>query len=301
MRFIDRYFYAPSTAQKLLSIALLPISLLYLLASILRRRLTRHYDFNVPIISIGNLIAGGSGKTPFLIEIARGYKHVAIISRGYKRKSKGLVIVSLNGELKATQEQSGDEAYLIAKSLRNASVIVCKDRKKAILEAKGLGARIIFLDDGFRFNFKKLNIILKPKLKPYFNLPIPSGIYRENPLYKPKRDDLVLQEGVDYKREVGVENASDRMLLLSAIANPSRLDEFLPSGVVGKILLNDHATFNLEMIEAEFRRLNATSLLVTSKDEVKLEKCKLPLSRLVLRIEVGEEVRERVEKYILES
>lgn len=298
MRFIDRYFYAPNTAQKLLSIVLLPLSLLYLIASILRRKCAKYYDFNIPIISIGNLVAGGSGKTPFIIEIAKKYEHIAIISRGYKRKSKGLVIVSINGKLEATQEQSGDEAYLIAKSLKNASVIVCKDRKKAILEAKKLGAKIIFLDDGFRFNFKKLNIILKPKLRPYFRLPIPSGIYRENPFYKPKKDDLILQEGIEYKREVNIENPTDRMLLLTAIANPTRLDEFLPENVIGKILLQDHATFNLDEIRTKAKELDATSLLVTSKDEVKLQNCDMPLSRLVLRLNIESSVKNKIKEYI---
>ena len=168
MRFIDSYFYNPSFAQKLLSFVLLPVSLLYAISATLRRKCSKYYDFGIPIISVGNLIIGGSGKTPFIIEIAKSYPHSAIISRGYKRKSKGLVVVSHNGEILCTQPQAGDEAYLLAKSLPNASVIVSKDRKQAIHKAKELGAKYIFLDDGFRFHFKKLNIVLQPKLQPYF-------------------------------------------------------------------------------------------------------------------------------------
>ena len=234
MRFIDRYFYKPNFLHICISIVLLPISIFYLIIATLRRKCAKYYDFKIPIISVGNLIAGGSGKTPFICEIARDFKSVAVISRGYKRKSKGLVVVSHNGEICATQEQSGDEAFLIALSLKNASVIVSKDRVAGILEAQKLGAKIIFLDDGFRFNFKKLNIILSPKLEPFFKLPLPSGIYRENPFAK---GDLNLKEGVDYTREVGIENATARMLLLTAIANPTRLDEFLPPNIIGKIFL----------------------------------------------------------------
>ncbi len=295
MRFIDRYFYKPNLLHICLSCILLPISLFYLIVATLRRKCAKYYDFKIPIISVGNLIVGGTGKTPFLCEIAKDFENVAVISRGYKRKSKGLVVVSKNGEICATQEQSGDEAYLIALTLKNATIIVSKDRVAGILEAKRLGAKAIFLDDGFRFNFKKLSIVLSPKLEPFFKLPLPSGIYRENPFAK---GDLMLKEGVDYTREVGVENATARMLLLTAIANPARLDEFLPQGVIGKILLKDHARFDLDFLRAEFKRKGATSLLVTRKDFVKLQKCELPLSILSLKIHIDSSVLAQIKEYV---
>ena len=295
MRFIDRYFYKPNFLHICLAFILLPLSLFYLVVATLRRKCARYYDFKIPIISVGNLIVGGSGKTPFLCEIAKDFESVAVISRGYKRKSKGLIIVSKEGEICATQEQSGDEAYLIASALKNASVIVSKDRVAGILEAQKMGAKIIFLDDGFRFNFKKLSIVLSPKLEPFFKFPLPSGIYRENPFAK---GDLMLKEGVDYTREVGVESPTARMLLLTAIANPARLDEFLPKGVIGKILLRDHAVFDLEALRAEFRRTGATSLLVTRKDFVKLQQCDLPLSVLSLKIHIDSLVIARIKEYV---
>lgn len=295
MRFIDRYFYKPNFLHICISIILLPLSLFYLAVATLRRKCAKYYDFKIPIISVGNLIVGGSGKTPFLCEIAKDFESVAVISRGYKRKSKGLIIVSKNGEICATQEQSGDEAYLIALTLKNASVIVSKDRVAGILEAKRLGANAVFLDDGFRFNFKKLSIVLSPKLEPFFKLPLPSGIYRENPFAK---GDLMLKEGIDYTREVGVESPTARMLLLTAIANPARLDEFLPKGVIGKILLKDHAVFDLEALRAEFRRTGATSLLVTRKDFVKLQQCDLPLSILSLKIHIDSLVIAQIKEYV---
>lgn len=297
MRFIDSYFYKPNFYQKALSVLLLPISLLYFIAATLRRKFQRYIDFKIPIVSVGNLVAGGSGKTPLLQELAKKYENVAIVSRGYKRKSKGLLVVSKNGVIKASQEASGDEAYMLALSLPNASVIVCKNRKLGILKAKELGAKVVFLDDGFRFNFKKLNIILVPQLKPYFRFTIPSGIYRENPFYKNPKD-LFLKEGIDYKREVTIQDQTQRMLLVTAIANPCRLDSFLPSSIVGKITLGDHARFDLESITKEYDRLNATSLLVTKKDLVKLLNCELPLSILVLQIKIDDCIEGRIKQYI---
>lgn len=295
MRFIDRYFYKPNLLHICISFILLPISLFYLIVATLRRKCAKYYDFKIPIISVGNLIVGGSGKTPFLCEIAKDFNNVAIISRGYKRKSKGLIVVSKEGKICATQEQSGDEAYLIALTLKNVSVIVSKDRVAGILEAQNLGAKVIFLDDGFRFNFKKLSIVLSPKLEPFFKFPLPSGIYRENPFAK---GDLMLKEGMDYTREVGVESPTARMLLLTAIANPARLDEFLPKGVIGKILLKDHAVFDLEVLRAEFKSKGATSLLVTRKDFVKLQQCDLPLSILTLKIHIDAHILARIKEYV---
>lgn len=300
MRFFDKYFFKPSFLHILLSILLLPISLIYLFVSIIRRKCQRFHDFEIPIISVGNLIAGGSGKTPFIKEIAACYENVAIISRGYKRKSKGLLVVSINGELKASQIESGDEAYLLALSLKNATVIVCKNRKKAILKAKELGAKCIFLDDGFRFNFKKLNILLVPKLEPYFPFTLPSGLYRENP-FCIKNADLVLKEGREYKRHVYIKNPTQRMLLLTAIASPFRLNEFLRENIVGKIILKDHSNFDFESIREKFSSLEATSLLVTQKDEVKLLNIDLPLSILKLNLEIDVKVKEEIRNYILSN
>lgn len=297
MRFIDSYFYKPNFWQKCLSILLLPISFLYFISATLRRKINKFIDFGIPIVSIGNLVAGGSGKTPFLQEIAKDYENIAIVTRGYKRKGKGLLILSLKGEIQASQALGGDEAYMLSVALPNASVIVSKNRKEGILKAKELGAKCVFLDDGFRFNFKKLNIILEPKLEPYFKLTIPSGIYRENPFYKNKKD-LFLKEGVDYKREVFIQNPTPKMLLLTAIANPMRLDEFLPENIVGKITLKDHSTFDLKFLESEFKKLGATSLLITRKDEVKLTSCKLPLSILSLRLNIKDEVKIKIKNYI---
>lgn len=296
MRTIERYFYAPSTLQKILAICLLPISFIYAIIATLKRKLTICEDFGLPIVSVGNLVLGGSGKSPFIIEIAKDYEDVCVISRGYGRKSKGLKVVSIKGEIKEDVLNAGDEALMIAKALPKASVIVCKKRREAIFKAKEIGAKAIFLDDGFRFNFKKLNIILKPMLEPYFSFCVPSGGYRElKSAYK--EADILAQEGEDYKREVKVLNKTERMFLLTAIANPSRLNEYLPS-VVGKMSLKDHSYFPKEVILEEYRKLNATSLLVTPKDAVKLEEFGLPLSILSLELVIKSEIKEKIKRYI---
>ncbi|TLD96343.1 tetraacyldisaccharide 4'-kinase [Helicobacter jaachi] len=296
MRWIDAYFYRPNFIQKCISIALLPICVLFSIGAFVRRKVGRFYNFPIPIVSVGNLIAGGSGKTPFIIEVAKDYECAAIVSRGYKRTSKGLVVVSQWGKIQVSQAQAGDEPYLMARELNQASVIVCKNRVKAIEKAIALGAKVIFLDDGFRFRFAKLNIVLEPLLKPYFRFCLPSGIYRELPsAYKDA--DIVVQEGKDYTREVEIESPSPRMLLLTAIANPARLDAFLPS-IVGKITLKDHARFDKDFLTQAMKEYNATSLLVTSKDEVKLLDYGFKLSVMRLRLHIDSVILEQIRAYV---
>lgn len=296
MRSIERYFYAPNGFQKLLAFVLLPLSFVYCVIATIRRKFSRFRDFDIPIVSVGNLILGGSGKSPFIIEIAKDYGDACVILRGYGRKAKGLKIVSIKGVIQESVESVGDESIMLAKALPMASVIVSEKREIAILKAKELGAKVVFLDDGFRFNFKKLNILLRPKLEPYFNFCIPSGGYREHKSAY-KEADIVIEEGVGYERKVELVNATPKMLLLTAIANPSRLEEYLPN-VVGKITLKDHAFFDKENILKTYSELGATSLLVTQKDMPKLEDFGVPLSLLQLQLKIDPIVTEHIREYI---
>ncbi|PDW65269.1 tetraacyldisaccharide 4'-kinase [Helicobacter pylori] len=295
--FLERYFYDPTLLQKGLIFALYPFSLIYQFIATLKRRIAKKRDFKIPLISIGNLIAGGSGKTPFILEIAPRYQEVAVVSRGYQRDSKGLVVVSIKGNILVPQKTAGDEAYLLALNLKQASVIVSEKRELGVLKALELGAKIVFLDDGFRFNFNQFNALLKPKVPPYYPFCLPSGLYREN-IESYKEAHLIITEDKDYQRITSISHPTKRMLLVTAIANPSRLDAFLTKEVVKKLYFRDHAPFDLELLEKEFYQNNATSLLVTPKDLVKLQDCKLPLSVLDLKLEIDPKILERIDHYI---
>lgn len=364
--FLDNYFYKPNFFQKILAFTLLPISFVYLCVATCKRKFWRlgvlafdgenlpagvfakffgTKNFGVPIISVGNIIAGGSGKTPFIIYLARfllaKYSvKICIISRGYGRSSKGLVWVAKDGQICASVQEAGDEPYLIAKSLvtqqnlqqdtkkntqkglQKISLIVCENREKAIIEAIKNQAKIILLDDAFRFCFDKFDIILRPSKEPYFGFCLPSGLYRESirvyDTYTRKNDGqknitqknlaqkhyplgIILKEGVDFVRKVRVDNPSSKMLLLTAIANPSRLESFLQDysqNILGKITLKDHATFEKDACEKWLKSSGATSILTTQKDEVKLESFGLPLSVMQLDLEVKIEALEPIINYI---
>src|ERR1051325_2696603 len=91
----------------------------------------KSYHPGIPVISIGNLAVGGTGKSPMVLKVAkyigeRG-KRVAIVSRGYGRKSKGFVLVRDGSQILAKVQQSGDEAQMLAQELTGAIVIVDED------------------------------------------------------------------------------------------------------------------------------------------------------------------------------
>ena len=138
-----------------------PLSPLYSTAMKLRallydKRLLASHDFDVPVISVGNLTMGGTGKTPMVIYLARflsaqGYK-VAIVSRGYRGTAKGPVnIVSDGSEVLLSAEQAGDEAALLSSRLDGIVVATGKNRHLVVDEViKSFGCDLILLDDGFQ-------------------------------------------------------------------------------------------------------------------------------------------------------
>lgn len=251
-------------------------------------------DYGVDIVSVGNLSVGGSGKTPLTSALALKYENVAIVLRGYGRKSKGLYVVKDFKKILCDVSVSGDEAMIYAHKVPEAIVIVSEDRKEGILKAKEMGAKIVFLDDAYsKHDIKKLDLLIEVKSKNSSCLP--SGAFRER-LWK-GNEVFVLKDGVDFKRVVELKNKSAKMSLVTAIARPARLDEFLPE-VVGKHYFEDHHSFSKDELQRVLKEDDSDSILVTYKDFVKVESFNMPLSLLDLHVDVQDSIFEIINKYI---
>ncbi len=293
---VEKYLFNPSAIQKILAYLLLPLTGLYCLIVLLKRKFSKPIDFQLPIISVGNLIVGGAGKTPVTIALAENKKDVFIILRGYKRASKGLIMISDKGKILTDVKISGDEAMLLATALPHASIIVSENRILGIEEAKRKGAKIIFLDDGFsKANIQKLDLLIKPDIPQSNNFCLPSGPYREPKSYY--HDYLSIEEDRDFFKSVEIENPSDTMLLITAISKPQRLEKYLPKEIE-KVYFPDHYAYKKEELEALLKRYQATSILTTTKDAVKMQTFNLPLSILRLKIRLHQEVVEVVDTFI---
>ncbi|MCK9373214.1 MAG: tetraacyldisaccharide 4'-kinase [Sulfuricurvum sp.] len=293
VRWGEGYLYHPSLSQKILSFLLLPVSWLYCLIALIRYRLASPMFFGIPVVSIGNLTVGGSGKTPLVIELAKHFVKPAIVLRGYGRKSRGMVVVK-DGDIVRDIEMSGDEAMLYAKSLEHAVVIVSEKRELAIAQAKAMGCEMVFLDDGYgKHGIEKLDIVIDVATPNRFCLP--SGAYREI-LWNGKKV-IRIKEERSFRRRVTIQNETGKMVLVTAIARPERLDPYLPK-VEEKIYFEDHHFFTRDELESIIKRTGAMSLLVTQKDFVKMASFNLNLSLMDLSLELDEALITTVKDYV---
>ena len=185
----------------------LVVSVRYLLykAGVLRR-----YPLGIQVISIGNVTAGGTGKTPvtelFARTLAAKGRKVAILSRGYRRKEASWwqrmftqvidppLVVSDGKRVRLDSAVGGDEPYMLASNLPGVAVVVDRDRVKAGRYAiKRLGCDTIILDDGFQYQRLKhsVEVVLVDATNPFGNgNMLPRGILRE-PVRHLKRADLI--------------------------------------------------------------------------------------------------------------
>ena len=152
-------------------------------------------SFQIPIISVGNITVGGTGKTPhveYLVRLLKDQFHVAVLSRGYKRKSKGFV----KADESTTMPEIGDEPYQMKQKFAGITIAVDKDRCHGIdiLTEQDDKLDVILLDDAFQHRYVKpgINILLVDyhRLIIYDKL-LPAGRLRE-PLAGKDRADIVI-------------------------------------------------------------------------------------------------------------
>ncbi len=153
-------------------------------------------EFDVPVVSVGNITVGGTGKTPhveYIIEALYRRYHVAVLSRGYKRKTKGFILASNT----MTPRDIGDEPYQIYRKYGGlVTLAVCERRRKGIRELLRIDPDInlILLDDGFQHRYvkPKVNIVLVDYNRlPYEDHLLPLGSLRE-PAERLLRCDMVV-------------------------------------------------------------------------------------------------------------
>jgi len=274
------------------------------------------FRLNHPVISVGNLTVGGTGKTPLVILLAErlrdeGFRPV-VLSRGYKRKSAGTVVVSTGDGPVVTWEESGDEPYLIAARARGVSVVVGSDRHAAglVAEEKDLGDLFI-LDDGFQHRrlFRNVDLVTIDPLEWIAGERLfPYGRWREPKEALERADAAIVQQSgetelpelpipsfaiqtvVDgiYKGSDPVSVATLKNHAITAFAGIAKPDRFFNSleslGIVPtrKVRFRDHHAYSRNDVAS----LPGEVHITTEKDAVRLEKL-APGLVLHLRISVN--------------
>ncbi|MEI7815964.1 MAG: tetraacyldisaccharide 4'-kinase [Desulfuromonadales bacterium] len=191
---------------RLLLVLLAPLSLLYTFIQQLRAGFFRNGVLKIkrlprPVVSVGNVTVGGTGKTPVTAYIARLLleqgRRVAVISRGYGGSLEGQnVIVSDGTTIMVSASECGDEPFLLASTVPGLMVVIGTDRHAAgMLAMEQLSPEVFLLDDGFQHLrlHRDLNILLLDYTHPFGNgWTLPSGLLRE-PKAAAKRADLIIQ------------------------------------------------------------------------------------------------------------
>jgi tetraacyldisaccharide 4'-kinase len=303
---------------------LLPLSLLYWVITAVRNLLfdlgiLKSHSFNVPVIAIGNLSTGGTGKTPqteYLIRLLSSQYRIATLSRGYKRKTKGFVLADSRGNV----ETLGDEPYQFYSKFPNINVAVDANRKKGIEQLLSLDLRpeIILLDDAYQHRRVKAGFYIL--LTAYGDLYaddfiLPAGNLRESrsgaerakiiivtkcpPLLsaaeqdkikdklQPESKQTVFFSTIAYDEMVYSETQMIQLqtlsdtpkVLVAGIAKPQPFFEHFSAAVDECLAYPDHHDFTDAEI-ATLTKLSETKIIITTEKDYMRLKGKLPADRL---------------------
>ncbi len=295
---------------------LFPFSVVYDLVTHIRnlcydRGIFASTRFDVPVICVGNLNVGGTGKSPmveYLLNLLVGSDKVAVLSRGYGRKTKGFRMVKAND----LAIHAGDEPLQIKKKFPNVHVAVCEDRVKGINALKELvSPELIVLDDAFQHRrvVPSFSILLTAYGDLYVDdLVLPAGNLRESRKGASRANVVVvtktpvnisvedkenitqklhLDDGqhlffssilygeylLGQKEERGVDElAGQKVLLVTGIAKPAPLVSYLREKglLVEHVAYKDHHSFSLTDVASIGSRAKERIVITTEKDHVRL-------------------------------
>ena len=270
---------------------LTPISIIYGMATQHRIKSTIPYKSTAKVICIGNITAGGVGKTPISIALAKQHlnqgKKVFFLTRGYKGKIKN-ILVDLQ---KHTPEQTGDEARLLAQT---APTIIAPNRKLGAKLAESYGAEIIIMDDGFQnptLHKDESYLVFDGNIGIGNGKIIPSGPLREtleNGIKRATKVIIMGQDKTDLKSKITIPCYSGKIIpekidlptknlyAFAGIGHPKKFYDTLQNlgyNVVKTKDFEDHHAYTKQEIDeliAQAKSQNLT-LITTEKDFVKLE------------------------------
>lgn len=244
-----------------------------------------------PVVSVGSISVGGAGKTPLVIALGQllQQRGVAfdVLSRGYRRKTKGVLQVDPAG----SPAEFGDEPLLIAQQL-GVPVIVGERRYAAGLwSEKEYGPRMHLLDDGFQHRqlARDFDIVLLTAADLRDRL-IPAGRLREPLRSIARADAVVLAPGIDadelhlragqqvwrLRRTVHLDRSAGPLLAFCAIARPKRFfDDLRSRGIVlaNEVAFRDHHSYtaaDVGYLTAKAQQSRATGFVTTEKDSINL-------------------------------
>ena len=287
----------------------MPLSWLYGLGVSIRNLMfdcgvLKSKTYNIPVICVGNITVGGTGKTPhteYLIRLLSKDNQVAVLSRGYKRKSEGYVLATE----KTPMAEIGDEPYQMKQKYPQIHMAVDKDRCHGIEQLMQNTVKpqteVVILDDAYQHRYVKagLNILLMDYHRLiHLDKLLPAGRLRESSSGSKRADiviitkcprDIMPMEKTGIGRSIGLENwqkiffttykypdqmedIGENPLLVTGIASSEQmvydLKKIVPTFEV--MSFPDHHNFTEQDIENIRQRANGRTILTTEKDATRL-------------------------------
>ncbi len=293
---------------------LLPFTIIYGVVGWLRNKC---YDWcllasdkvEVPVVSVGNIAVGGTGKTPVVDWLVKEFlaqgKRPAIVSRGYGGSFSGTVGIVSNGNgLLLDAAAAGDEPFLLSRRNPEAVVLIARKRSDGVRQAiDKFGADVIILDDGFQHRAVQRNVdlVLLDATRPYGNgWPLPAGLMREFPVSLQRADLLLLTRAsgdsvfccsdkpvflsrhqladmavsLDGQVRPFQELSGQKLFAFAGIADPKSFFSALAAAglhIEGSLPLGDHCRYDHQLgKEIEVAARGCDALITTEKDAVKL-------------------------------
>ena len=293
---------------------LFPFSLLYAAVTSLRnflydKGIKKSTAFNLPIIAVGNLSVGGTGKTPmveYLIRLLSDKHNLAVLSRGYKRKSKGFYLANAT----TTIEEIGDEPFQYHSKFKNIHVAVNADRVEGVntILASLPKTDVVLLDDAFQHRRIKAGfyIMLTGYNDLFYNdLVLPagnlreckSGVKRANVVVVTKcPKNLSEEEMLQIKSKIAIDNdkiffstisyhhsvannseeikiadLKNDFIAVAGIAKPEYFFEYLNCTKNDSLTFPDHHFFSDQDIKNIIQKANGRKIITTEKDYMRLQ------------------------------
>jgi tetraacyldisaccharide 4'-kinase len=285
---------------KTIRILLLPFSLLYALVIFVRnwcfdKKILSSSSFNLPLICIGNIAVGGTGKSPmveFLVRRLKDHFPIAILSRGYKRKTTGYALATSA----ATALEIGDEPMQFLNKFPDVTIAVGEERVVAIpqLLHDRPGTKAIILDDAFQHrsvraglnillteynnlftrdwflptgdlrdekrSYKRAGIIIVTKCEKDLSLKEKSDLIKE---IRPTENQQIFFSSIQYgtpyhitsRENLKIDNSFE-ILLVTGIANPRPLKKFLDENcrTYDQLIYSDHYIFSIDDLKTIIKR-----------------------------------------------
>lgn len=300
--------------MKLLRRLLFPFSILYWAVTTFRNYLydkgwKKATSFNIPVIGVGNLSVGGTGKTPMVEYLIKLFSHryrTATLSRGYKRKSQGFVLADTG----TTVEQIGDEPFQYHSKYKNIRVAVDADRAEGVrmLLHETNDLQLVILDDAFQHRKIKAGfyILLTAYGDPFYeDMLLPSGNLRESasgvhradivivtkcPTDLSEKEQQTIKKRIDKpanriffsaieyapyvtngKEELSEKQLGNSFIAVAGIAKPEYFYRYLNRSAEDTVTFPDHHHFSDADVQKILKLAAGRKIVTTEKDYMRLQ------------------------------